>query len=247
MKNKLISLLAYLILILNVACSTKSSFSNNQWFLASWEKLSSNKAYNIEWADDPDGTQNKVLKFEVRAEDAWSNHGKETYRAEIATNEFVPLNKKISYEFEIFIPSDFPIEDNRLVFAQWWPKTKKQLGEISRSPSMALRFVNQRLYATIRNSDIRVVKDPDNVPSKEIFEIQKFKLGRWHKFKFIVLWSYKNNGEAQILIDDNEIANYKGGIGYNDDIGPEFQFGIYRDKSMATYRVFFRNVKILVL
>ena len=153
-------------------------------------------------------------------------------------------DSKQKYDFDIYLPSNFPIENNRLVLAQWWPKTKKNFGEKSRSPALALRYVSGRLYSTIRSSTQRIITNPDTVPSNEIFELKNFKLGSWHHFTFLVRWNYKQEGLVKVWLDKKLVADYKGPVGYNDDIGPNMQFGMYRDESSETYISYVKNVRI---
>ena len=63
------------------------------------------------------------------------------------------------YAFSLLVPDDFPIEDNRLVLAQWHGADKKYLGEAPRSPSMAFRYSNGSFFITISHSADRIVRD----------------------------------------------------------------------------------------
>ena len=41
-----------------------------------------------------------------------------------------------------------------------------------------------------------------------------------------------------------QIVRYSGPVGYHDDFGPYFKFGLYRDDSDQTYVAYFSRVRI---
>lgn len=226
-----------------IGCQTAPTNLEPNWFQSSWQFESPEKTYSHAWSNDPAGNS-KVIRFEIRNGEAWDNDSRKSFRSEVSTNYFPKLNSLCIYDFDIYLPADFPIENNRLVLAQWWAKTKKHLGEVARSPSVALRFVNGKFYVTIRHSDKRVITQPDAVSETQIYKNNNWKLGAWTHFNLKVFWSYKETGRVVLKINNNEVANYAGPVGYNDDQAPQFRFGIYRDDSPKTYVAYFRDVKI---
>ena len=226
-----------LALALITSCSTPQLNDQSNWLthFDQWDVVSPNKNYSIQRDEVIDEKNEPSLRFELRKGDGWINKaGELSYRAEVIPGDYPALDSIQWYGCDLRLPSDFPIENNRLVLMQWWPKTKKELGEVGRSPSLALRFVDGKLYATVRSSELRVIKDPDSVKAKTIFETTKMPLGIWNKFIFQVKWSYKK-GFVKIWWNDHQVANHEGPVGYNDDIGPIFKFGMYRDDSDKTY------------
>jgi Polysaccharide lyase len=209
-----------------------------------WEILSPGQPHNLQSVEDPLSKNSRAIRFELRKGEQWLNHGIGSYRTEISTGEFPPLASEKWYSFSLFLPEDFPIEDNRLVLAQWWSKTKKQLGEKPKSPSAAFRFRGGLLYLSIRHSSEQVVRNPDRVPEEIVFSTKDFILGRWHRFTVFAKWSFKTDGRIKVWLDGAEVANYSGPVGYNDDEGPVFKFGLYRDASEKTYVAYFKEIKI---
>lgn len=224
--------------------SNLSSLQPEKWYLNSWDAESAEAAHSRTWVSDPVDHDKATLRFEVRHLDTWENHNKKTYRSEVSTSYYPEMRAACSYSFDIYLPQDFPQEDNRLVLAQWWGKTKKYLGESPRSPAVALRFRNGKLYVTVRHSSNRVITDPDSVPEEQIYKNYAFQLGKWNHFDFKMVWDFKDSGRVLVKLNELTVADYKGPVGYNDDVAPEFQFGIYRDDSPNTYVVYFKNVKL---
>jgi hypothetical protein len=207
-----------------------------------WEYLSAGKPYSIQTVRDPTGSDEECLRFELREGDAWVNKSGPTFRAEIETRERPPMNSVRWYRFSLFLPPDFPIEDNRLVLAQWHGVDKKELGEPSRIPVLAFRYRNGKLSITMRHSADRIVRDPDAVPSEELFQTSLFPLGKWNVFFVQARWSFTEDGFINIWWNEKRIVSYKGPVGYNDDLAPYFQFGLYRDETDKTYVSYMKRI-----
>jgi hypothetical protein len=209
-----------------------------------WHANSPGKPYSISLDNGMNYQNQPTLRFEMRKGDAWIGpKGSKTYRNELIPSDFPPPKSIRYYGCNIFIPKDFPIEDNRLVLMQWWSQAKTEMGEKGKSPSLALRYTKGTISATIRHSDVRVVTEPDNVPQKRIFESQLLKKGQWNHFIFQVRWSFKDDGFVKIWWNKKLVTDYRGPIGYDDDQGPLFKFGMYRDDSPKTYIAYFNNCR----
>ena len=237
-------ILLFVILIAGCATSPKPSRTNWLSSFDNWEQDSSGKSYSIQKTASIKRHSAESLRFEVRPGDTYDNKGKKSYRAEVEIDKNISIRSEQWYGFSLFLPQDFPKENNRLVLAQWWAPTKKYLGEVSRSPSMALRYREGRLHVTIRYSNERVIKDADTVPSKEIFSTEQFQLGQWSDFVFHVKWSSQSDGFAEVWWNGKQVANYRGPIGYNDDQGPVSRFGIYRDDTDKAYVSYISEYRI---
>jgi hypothetical protein len=220
-----------------LSCTTVPRKPESTWLSNTdkWDYNSAGKTYSIQRVTVPRRHLADSLRFQVRPGDHWTHRGTKSSRAEVTTEKYVPINSTQWYGFSVLLPDNFPIEDNRLVLAQWWSKPKRKLGEISRSPALALRYRDDRLFVTVRHSHMRVVTSDDETESTEIFETGEFKRGKWNDFVFQVKWSHGPDGFVNMWWNGKQVASYTGPIGYNDDVGPSTSFGIYRDESPKTY------------
>lgn len=149
---------------------------------------------------------------------ATGRDNQKTERAEISEREeiFVPLNSNIWYAFSFYFPDDFPILDNRLVFAQW----KQFYKEEKQSPFMSFRCINGQL-------SFRVVGN-NNLVKKYFWG--KDPKGKWHD----AIVNYQLNdsleGAVNVWIDNELLTNYQGAFGF-DHINnfTYFKMGLYRD------------------
>lgn len=200
-----------------------------------WQKNSAGKPYSIAKVAAPDRPGN-AYRFELRSGEKYtSRRGSVTYRSEIDTNDSVQPGSTQWYGLSIYIPKDFPIENNRLVMGQWYADSDP--GEISRSPAMAQRFVGGRFYVTVRHSAERIQKTDGK--EEVIYQTEGLQLGKWNDFVYQVKWSYLADGFVNMWLNGSKVAAYQGPVGYNDEKGPAFQFGLYRDDSEKTYVVYF--------
>lgn len=221
--------------------SVKYDFDNN---FGDLKKASHTKPHAIQRDSKIVRAGSHSVRFEVRQGDKRFNSRKDvSYRAELYIDKEVLMNVETWYGFSLFIPKDFPIEDNRLVIGQWWSLGEAKERWAKRSPVLALRFVNGRFYITTRNSRERIMAG-NSGKEAVIHENYNFPLGIWNDFIFQVKWSYKEDGFVNVWQNGKQIVKYSGGIGYNDDRGPIFKVGIYKDDSPSTYIVYFDEVRM---
>jgi hypothetical protein len=166
-----------------------------------------------------------------------------SFRAEVATKVFSPIQSTKWYSFSIFLPADFPIEDNRLVFAQWHGVNMEDYGQPARIPVLAFRYRAGHFSVTLRHSAEQVIQYPDAVPSQKLFDAADFSRNCWHDFVIQARWSYKDDGFINIWWNGRQIVQYRGPVGYNESTGPQFKFGLYRDDTVRTYVAYFNHVK----
>lgn len=213
-------------------------------FDSEWGTQSPGKAYSIQSVSLQKAGE-PSLRFELRKGEHYSDlFGKTSFRSEVSARDFPPIGSARWYAFSLLIPDDFPIEDNRLVLAQWHGADKKYLGEAPRSPAMAFRYSNGCCSITINHSPYRIVRDAKAVETKTLFKMEQFPRGSWHDFLIQAKWSYRNDGFVNVWWNGRQVVRYSGPVGYNDDFGPYFKFGLYRDDSAQTYVAYFHNVRL---
>ena len=224
-----------------------SAQSKSDWLSpleTKWKKQNPGKPYSLQIIKEPRRKKSDSLRFEIREGETWTSTDQTTFRTEVNTNHHVPMNSENWYGFSIQLPKDFPIENNRLVLAQWWALTKEELGEVHRSPPLQLRYADGRLSIRLRTSQLRVVKDPEKYDEKKLFETHDFKHGEWSDFVFQVKWSFKDDGFINVWWNGKQVVKYVGQTNYNDDVGPKLKFGLYRDDSKATYVSYMSEVRM---
>jgi len=129
-----------------------------------------------------------------------------------------------SYAFSLYLPSDFPIVESRLVIAQW-----KQLCEWVHcrpvNPVLAIRYEGGVLSITRKNDD----------GQKTLYRSRGEMRGRWLDFRFVTRFSQGNDGAIDGWLDGQQIVHYRGVTAYRRARAYPahgffyFKMGLYRD------------------
>lgn len=179
------------------------------------------------------------IRAEQRCDDRLMANG---HRAEIYPNSLseytvkVPMPSEQWYGFSVFLPEDFSTDAQDygwfLLVAQWHGSPDKDIGEISRSPPLALgfnkKYSNDSVWQVNKRYDLK--KNSTNSGHGENFVLDNIEddLGKWTDWVFHVKWSINNDGFLQVWKNGELVVNDTGPIGFNDDKGPYFKSGIYR-------------------
>ena len=240
----------YFIRLYRIDANTKYNWLQKNEIKSEWlgnivstgRLLSPGKSYSINVFTDS-VSKEQLLRFELRKNEYWTDiRGDQSFRAEIDAKDRPPMTSEKWYRFKILLPGDFPIEDNRLVLAQWHGADKWWLGEHNRNPVLSFRFINGIFSIKLMHSSKYIIWNVEEIPSEKLFKTKDFALDKWHDFVIEAKWTYEDDGFINIWWNDEQIVHYKGPVGYNDFRGPYFQFGIYRDSTNQTYVSYMKNI-----
>jgi hypothetical protein len=219
-----------------------ADYSNGGAWLApldgKWKRQNAGKTYSLTTVREPNFRGRDSLRFEIRQGDQWEK----TFRSEVSTGEFAPMGSTRWYKFSILLPKNFPIENNRLVLAQWWAKTKTHLGEVNRSPILHLRFGDGVLTILLRRYPNRITRNDESYIQNNLYLSREFPLGSWNTFVFQVRWQPDEFGFIHAWLNGVQIIDYRGITENQDEVGPVFKFGLYRDDSSRTYVGYYSDV-----
>ena len=160
------------------------------------------------------------------------------YRTEIHELLYfiAPIGSEQWYGFSTYIPTDWPDLDNRTVISQW--HATPDAGEVWRSPPLAVRYTGGRITVTGRYSIEPIQNENDGVMLDLYTHSDTFAKGVWHDWVFHVRWLYEDEGFVEAWLDDTQVVDYQGPIGYNDKVGVWFKWGIYRNDHPVTQVIF---------
>ena len=166
---------------------------------------------------DPAGLDRNVLEITLRTGDKAEGIGE---RAELSeANRFhLPTGTDVWYSFQLYIPTDFPVVDRRLVLGQW----KQACGDCAadHSPAIANRYRNGVFSITIQEADKRVV----------LFEEKADIRGRWNQLVYRLKLTPTPEGFLQAWLNGRQVVDHRGSLGYPDDLDSVyFKIGLYRD------------------
>ena len=238
-KIKLISIITMSLVFL--LTSPISFASNNSTILdfesgtlQGWNTRRLAKEYSVKLVTDIVRKGKYAARFEVRQGDKIYNG---SFRAEIKDKFNAPIGKDLWYGFSTYIPASFPTHDNRCVIAQWNGEPDTEVEEnADRSPPLAIRFIKGALRITLRHHSDKIMKE--NGKEIILYEQKDFPRDKWNDFVLNINFTHSNKGFVKAWLNAKQIVNYSGPVGYNDDKGPYFKMGLYRNDVPETYVIY---------
>ena len=156
------------------------------------------------------------------------------------------LNRQYQYKFKTFIPSGFPKTEvsDACRFCQW--HDTRDLGEVNRTPPLAMRIIsdNGNFLQLRGHYSLEKIQLNKNSKKSAFRKMIPFVYDRWMNFIVHTNFSISDDGFVKIWKDNKLVINYKGPIGYNDDLGIYFKIGIYCLHPKENYNIFHKNILI---
>jgi Polysaccharide lyase len=185
-----------------------------------------------------------VVRFELRHGDRVSDG----YRSELKERYNAKYGATIRYSFSLLIPDNYPIEEDHFdkhgylhgcIFGQWHdePNPVRKNG---REPLFANYYINGDLRIYVKN-----LMAPRRYDSPNLFyaayhrandpldkgdlvgEVKDFAKGTWHSMQYEVKWLPDSSGYLKAWIDNRLVVDYRGPMGYADEVGSYFKYGVY--------------------
>ncbi len=180
---------------------------------------------------DVDGTEGPALRITVHQGDLpeIGGDGNGTERSELSERKEVilPAGTDVWYAFSLYIPKDFVVINNRLLFASW-----KQVSS-NRRPALALRYKNGKVTFIIQSKEERLA-----------FKAPPIELGKWHRFMVHYKIDTDHQGHVEAFLNGTSFAFFEGYIGHPDDVVEAyFKLGIYRDTVPHTDTLYFAHFR----
>ncbi len=168
-----------------------------------------------------------LLRFELRSGDIWSKDA--TLGHTVERSELMRLSKQSSFG-DFWLSFKMKIEPGSPITSRWVNlgqlHNTADPGEFSPSPPWAQRILDgERFQILARWTSENPLRSP---PAEKILFEDKFVRGQWSEFLYHFRLSYKHNGFLRVWRNRRLIVNYTGPLGYPDDVGPYFKFGLYR-------------------
>ncbi|MBF9000243.1 heparin lyase I family protein [Vibrio nitrifigilis] len=215
--------------------TTLHTFDANQWPLKGWLVQAPNhRALHL--ANDPTNKKNSVVRFELRHGETLQTRTVNRPRTELYEQYRAPFHHPIQYQFRVFFPNEWHSDNVRALIAQWHATPDLHLGEVSRSPNLALDVHGDQLLIKLQTSSVAVNHDNrTQMQRKVLYRSDPIKKNQWYQMKVDVNWSWSSDGYVKVWIQHQQVVNYIGPTAYQDCFGPYFKMGIYRQDSPNTF------------
>ena len=214
------------------------------------------------------------MRFEVRENDFFEGvAGSDTdtgdqaqgkNRSEISSFRSMQNGREFVIEFDVLVEAGQPNTADFLVLAQLHQTEDRDANGIptdfSGPPPMTIQLRGDRLEVvgrtdanktTTEDSLTRLTAPGYDTPQTNTLYLDTDPIARdtWINLRIEVVFDHTGtSGRLEVQRDGVAIVDYTGPIGYNDDIGPYLQMGVYRGKTSGpipeTTAAQFRNVEV---
>ncbi|MEQ6250796.1 heparin lyase I family protein, partial [Sulfitobacter sp. HNIBRBA3233] len=213
------------------------------------------------------------MRFEVRQDDFFegvsgtdTDSGDEAQgknRSEISSFRSMQNGREFTIEFDVFVEDGPSNTADFLVLAQLHQTEDRNASgvptDVSGPPPLTVQMRGDRLEIvgrtdpnknTTETSLIRLTAPGYEDEDTLYLDTDPIARDTWINMRIVVVFDHTGtSGRLEVQRDGVTIVDYTGPIGYNDDIGPYLQMGVYRGKTSGpipeTTAAQFRNIDVL--
>lgn len=175
-------------------------------------------------------TSGNAVRLEARRDDPIANNKIRSELVPSVNRDEFEFGTDYFYQFRMYLPPEWEIDDVSDVVAQWHGRPDRDLGEPYRRPPLSFS-VDGDVFELITRSDSAQVTDrssPDETFTELTAWTAPIERGRWIDWGFHIRWSYDGDGIIRIWKDGQHIHTHRGANAYNDRTPPYFKLGIYK-------------------
>ena len=188
-----------------------------------YEVQNSNKKWSIKSPNE------HSLRFEVRPGDQWPSDPPTKERSEISGFELFDRDQIVTVSY------DMKIKDGAKNKADWMALGQFHSDDPTSSPPVAVEMIGERMAFNLRYSG--------KTSSKYLYkDSEPIKRGEYYSIKIEANFENNSSGFLKIWRDGDLLVNYKGPVGYGDDV--YWKMGIYRDEFDERFAVKYTNISI---
>lgn len=192
------------------------------------------RTYNVQnagkaWSYMTDGDK---MRFEVHSGDHWHRDRSGVERSEIASFKKLAFDQTYTVNYKFMVEPGQPNTADWLVIGQ--VHSTHDSYDSGVSPPLEINLVGDRMQINARWST-PVQTSWSNVDTRTLYiDTHDIQRGHWYDIKITMKFDPFGNGMLGVWRNGVQLVNYKGLLGYNDETGPYWKHGIYREASPET-------------
>jgi hypothetical protein len=188
------------------------------------------------------GSLNDV-RFEVRQGDTAPWDKSHNHRAERA--EISGFNSKEPTDSDLWFSTDLMVEPGAKVTSRWAVMGQlhptEDPGQVGPSPAWAQELNAGDVFRIVIRAKVETPLRGSPAP-QVLFVDPEFKRGQTYHFVYHLRYGATQGG-LDAWRDGKQIVHYLGPVGYINQNGPYFKFGIYREPATETLVVHYKNLR----
>jgi hypothetical protein len=244
-------------LFLVVGCATLSSWGQNatKSFYDGFE-AQENNGWRVSIDDKYDPAQVETLIQVEQKKDGALNESSEhvragkfalkmtvphqfgNFRSEVAQLGRIPMGSEYWYGFSIYLPSDWQVDSQGNILAQWHsilPPTHRE-GDGSGKPPVAIAVTGDHWFVHLNWNTSGSGSTGEGAKAAD-FDLGKIQPGAWVDYVVHAHWSADDSGTLQLWKDGKMVLNHNGPNEYSENkVGPYFKIGIYHPSWKTIYK-----------
>ncbi|MGH9345265.1 MAG: polysaccharide lyase [Terriglobia bacterium] len=160
------------------------------------------------------------------------------FRSEIARLTPIPMGSEYWYGFSIYLPSDWQVDSQGNILAQWHsilPRTHRE-GDGSGKPPVAITVIGNHWFIRL-NWNSSGSGSTGKGARAASFDLGKIRPGAWVDYVLDARWSAGDGGMLRLWKDGKMVLNHNGPNEYSTNkVGPYFKIGIYHPRWKTIYK-----------
>lgn len=157
-------------------------------------------------------------------------------RAELISLRKVPFGVPVTVEFWRFVVPG-PVASVATIVGQF--HSSAQPGQIPMSPPVALE-IGRGVERLVTRSTTEGL--PKERPGNVVRWTGPLEAGRWVRWRLRIVFD-PGKGRIQLWRDGKQLVDQTAPVGYNDPVGPYWQYGIYRPSAQEPIRVLYAGMR----
>ncbi len=205
------------------------------------------------------------MRFEVRGGDYYispvakpedNDQALGKNRSEVGSFRSTQVGREFNLSYDFLVESGAPNKADWLLLSQMHQTRDRAadgttIDEMA-SPPLALMLRGEHLEIAARTDPNKVTSStPERIvgPGQtDTMWLDDAPLQRdvWHSIRYQMVFDSDVSGAGRLAVwlNDTQIVDYTGPLGYNNDIGPYLQLGVYRGETSETTAARFRDVQM---
>lgn len=185
------------------------------------------------------------VRMEIRPGWVWPNDppsGNTNQRCEVRPYELLPTSGDVWLSHALYIEPGAPVT-SFAILGQFFTNRDPEDNPAIASPTVSQQLLPGDIFRVYTRGDVAAVST-SLPPQNATWSVDPLPRGVWHQIVHKLTFSTTGGGHLQSWLNGTEVYNADTPLGYNNEVGCIFKYGIYKGVSDDTFAVRWANVEV---
>ncbi|MDG2571199.1 heparin lyase I family protein [Vibrio parahaemolyticus] len=182
-----------------------------------------------------------TMRFEVRGGDPAVFAASGTQRSEVSSGKHFEFGQTYTISYKFMIEPGATNTADWLVMGQ--THASEDAGDYSGPPPFAVELVGEKMRVVGRYSKEAVTTAGNTTFMNLYQDSADIQRGKWYDMQITLRFDPGGNGQLDVWRDGVQIVDYNGSLGYNDQVGPYWKNGVYREDAPESMAIKYGAIK----